>query len=99
MAVAKRQGREKPMIIEQRKVKGRSKECPVLWDPCLESAASASACAVCQGRCLLCGSPVPHALNHCASLLSLEMRCLVSFTKFIIDSNNLWIILDLLFSQ
>ena len=26
MAVAKRQGREKPMKIEQRKVKGRSKE-------------------------------------------------------------------------
>ena len=28
MAVAKRQGREKPMKIEQRKVKGRSKEGP-----------------------------------------------------------------------
>lgn len=27
------------------------------------------------------------------------IRCLVSFAKFIIDSNNLWIILDLLFSQ
>ena len=26
MAVAKRQGREKPMKIEQRKVKGRSKD-------------------------------------------------------------------------
>lgn len=74
-------------------------ECPLLWNPCLESAASASACAVGQGRCLLCSSPVPHALNRCTSLLSLEMRCLVSFTKFIIDSHNLWIILDLLFSQ